>query len=157
MKPEARQIPAFSVRNLQRRIALDRVALEQFGRRALSACLRERGRGLTSLEEIDVLLVSDRKMSELHRRFMGISGPTDVITFQHGEIFISVETAQRQAEVFGTSLEYELRLYLVHGLLHLQGLDDLDMADRRRMRSAQERVVALALRGSKAADTAIGG
>jgi probable rRNA maturation factor len=156
MKPEAHQIPAVSVRNLQRRVVLDRVALEQFARRALNACLRERGRGLTSFEEIGVLLVSDRKISELHRRFMGISGPTDVITFQHGEIFISVETAQRQAEVFGTSLEYELRLYLVHGLLHLHGLDDLGMADRRRMRSAQERVVALALGGSKAADTGIG-
>jgi probable rRNA maturation factor len=155
MKPEARHIPAISVRNMQRRIALDRVALEQFARRALNACLQERGRGLTSLEEIDVLLVSDRKMSELHCRFMGIVGPTDVITFQHGEICISVETAQRQAEVFETSLEHELRLYLVHGLLHLHGLDDSNMADRRRMRSAQERVVALALHGSKAADTGI--
>ena len=43
------------------------------------------------------ILISDRRMSELHRRFMGIAGPTDVITFQHGEIFISTETARRQA------------------------------------------------------------
>ena len=40
----------------------------------------------------------------IHRRFMGIAGPTDVITFQHGEIFISVETARRQAQAHRTSL-----------------------------------------------------
>ncbi len=75
---------------------------------------------------------------------MQIAGPTDVITFQHGEIFISVETAQRQAESFATSLEHELRLYLVHGLLHLHGFDDRDPDARRRMHSTQEKIVARA-------------
>lgn len=77
---------------------------------------------------------------------MQVPGPTDVITFQHGEIFVSVETAQRQAEAFRTSLNYELRLYLVHGLLHLYGFDDQEQAARRRMHSIQKKIVALASR-----------
>ena len=58
------------------------------------------------------------------------------------EIFISVETAQSQAKVQRTSLLYELRLYLVHGLLHLQGFDDRAEKDRREMTALQERIVA---------------
>ena len=146
MKEENREGPSILVRNLQRKIALDRVALEQFAQRALRHCLREPGPGLTSIEEVAVLLVSDRRMAELHRRFMQIAGPTDVITFQHGEIFLSVETAGRQAKTFGTSLEYELRLYLVHGLLHLRGFDDHDPAARRRMHAIQKRIVKCASR-----------
>jgi probable rRNA maturation factor len=138
--------PDISVHNRQRKIALDRDELKQFAGRALPICLRERtpGPGLTSLKEIQVLLISDRKMSELHRRFMDLDGPTDVITFQHGEIFISVETARRQAQRYRTSLSYELCLYLVHGLLHLHGFDDHAPADRRRMRWVQEKIVAAA-------------
>ncbi|HXA09548.1 MAG TPA: rRNA maturation RNase YbeY [Chthoniobacterales bacterium] len=147
MREESISLPEISVRNRQRKIALDRAALERFARRALPLCARERGRGLTNLAEIAVLLISDRKISELHRRFMQIEGPTDVITFQHGEIFISVETAERQAEAHHTSLNHELRLYLVHGLLHLHGFDDRAPAATRRMQAAQERIVLTAGRG----------
>ena len=144
MKKESAFIPVISVHNRQRKIAVERRALEQFARRALSLCAREKGSGLTNLEEINVLLISDRRIAELHLRFMQVSGPTDVMTFQHGEIFISVETAQRQADLHRTSQASELRLYLVHGLLHLQGFDDRRPADRRRMQAIQERIIAAA-------------
>ncbi len=74
---------------------------------------------------------------------MQIPGPTDVITFQHGEIFISAETACRRAKTHRTSLGQELRLYLVHGLLHLHGFDDRDPASAARMHRVQERIVCL--------------
>jgi probable rRNA maturation factor len=147
MNKESTALPEISVRNRQRKIALDRATLERFARRALPLCARERGHGLTSLEEIAVLLISDRKISALHHRFMQVEGPTDVITFQHGEIFISVETAQRQADAHHTSLDHELRLYLVHGLLHLHGFDDCVPAGRRRMQAVQEKIVLTAGRG----------
>lgn len=147
MNKESTALPEISVRNRQRKIALDRAALERFARRALPLCARERGHGLTSLEEIAVLLISDRKISALHHRFMQVEGPTDVITFQHGEIFISVETAQRQADAHHTSLDHELRLYLVHGLLHLHGFDDCVPAGRRHMQAVQEKIVLTAGRG----------
>ena len=75
-------------------------------------------------EEILVVLVSDRKISAIHQQYMGIAGATDVITFQHGEIVVSVETAARQAGEYKTDLSHELRLYIAHGLLHLAGYDD---------------------------------
>lgn len=141
-------LPIISVHNRQRKIPVDRAALERFALRALHLCLREarRGPGLTDLEEIDVVLISDRRMSELHRKFMGISGPTDVITFQHGEIFISTETARRQARTHRSSLADELCLYLVHGLLHLHGFDDRSAKAKGVMDSLQAKIAAAARR-----------
>jgi len=134
-------LPQIFVHNRQRKVAVDRAAVEKFARRALPLCAGEKGSGLTNLDEIHVLLISDQRMSALHERFLQIAGPTDVITFEHGEIFISVETAQRQARTFRSSLGGELRLYLVHGLLHLRGWNDADTPGRRRMERAQERIV----------------
>ena len=140
------RLPEIVILNRQRKVALDRAGLEEFARLVLPLCAGEGGAALTTCDEVDVVLVSDRRISELHRRFMQIEGPTDVITFQHGEIFISVETAQRQARLRHTSLANELQLYLVHGLLHLQGFDDHRQNDRERMVALQERILKSASR-----------
>src|SRR4051812_3274217 len=103
------------VRNLQRQIRVNVSALEWFAQRALEECgrLRRVRRGADNLPtEIFVLLISDRRMAGLHRKFLNEPGPTDVITFQHGEVFISIPTARRQARQFGTSLVRELQLYI---------------------------------------------
>ena len=63
------------------------------------------------------------------------------MTFQHGEIFISVDTARRHARAFGNSLLRELKLYIVHGLLHLHGFDDQTPAEAHKMKTAQERIL----------------
>ncbi len=130
--------------NRQRAIAVDLTSLQEFASRALTQCLKLRGASnpLSTLPEVNVVLVSDRRIAEIHRRFMNAPGPTDVITFQHGEIFISTETAKHQAHKFRTSIEHELRLYLVHGLLHLGGLDDKTPAGAAEMKRVQERIVA---------------
>ena len=96
---------------------------------------------LSSLTRVDVLLISDRRIASLHLRFQKIAGPTDVITFQHGEIFISAQTAQRLAAEFGRSIRREIELYLLHGLLHLHGFNDKTGADRRRMNAIQEKMM----------------
>ena len=83
-------------------------------------------------------------MASLHRQFLNQTGPTDVLTFQHGEIFISVETARRHARVFGNSLARELRLYIIHGLLHLHGFDDRKRVDSREMERMQKRILTAA-------------
>jgi probable rRNA maturation factor len=92
-------------------------------------------------EEILVVLVSDRKISAIHEQFMGIAGATDVITFQHGEILISVETAARQATEYENHLLPELRLYIAHGLLHLAGYDDHSEDGFREMAKLQNELV----------------
>ena len=137
-------LPQIAVRNLQRTVPVSIVDLEQFAAKALRRCLRLRRRkstDLTRLCEIFVWFVSDRRMASLHRQFLNQTGPTDVLTFQHGEIFISVETARRHARTFGNSLARELRLYIVHGLLHLHGFDDRKRADARKMERIQKLIL----------------
>jgi probable rRNA maturation factor len=137
-------LPQIAVRNLQRTVPVSIADLEQFAAKALRACLRlprRKPTDLTRLSEIFVLLVSDRRMASLHRQFLNQTGPTDVLTFQHGEIFISVETARKHARTFGNSLARELRLYIVHGLLHLHGFDDRKRADAHRMAKIQKRIL----------------
>src|SRR5438477_12880778 len=137
-------IPTITVRNLQREVPLDVVDLEKFARTALALCLRLPRKKKTDLEKlpgISVLIVSDRQIASLHRQFMNESGPTDVITFQHGEIFISAETARGNAQQFGNALARELRLYLVHGLLHLHGFDDRNEPNARKMEIVQRRIL----------------
>ena len=131
-----------SLRNLQRRIRVNTPALESFAGRALEACQNVgRSQPNNQLSEISVILISDRRMARLHRQFLNKSGPTDVITFQHGEIFISVETARKQARQFGTSVTGEIELYIVHGLLHLHGYDDQTARETKRMRAAETAVL----------------
>src|SRR6516164_11466443 len=136
--------PEISVRNVQRKIWLDAAELETFARNALRRCLQLQKRKRTDLRKVKgiaVWLISDRRMSRLHLRFLGESGPTDVITFHDGEIFISVETARRNAREFGNSLTSEIKLYIVHGVLHLHGFDDEEPRDLRRMKNTQERIL----------------
>ena len=140
-------IAQIRVRNLQRKIVVNVAELQQFAAKALRACLRlprRKPTDLTRLCEIFVLLVSDRRMTSLHRQFRNQTGPTDVLTFQHGEIFISVETARKHARTFGNPLPRELRLYIVHGLLHLHGFDDRKRADARKMEEVQKLILTAA-------------
>ena len=132
------------VSNRQRAVRVDLESLREFAARALIACLKLQKRKLGSLAdlpEVAVVLVSDKRIAEIHRRFMNDPAPTDVITFDHGEIVISAETAKRQARQFGTSLAHELRLYLVHGLLHLSGFDDKTDNGAAEIKRVQESVV----------------
>jgi probable rRNA maturation factor len=137
-------VPEITVRNLQRTVPVSVGDLERFAAKAVRACLQLRKgepTDLTRLCEIFVWFVSDRRMASLHRQFLNQTGPTDVLTFQHGEIFISVETARRHARVFGNSLARELQLYIVHGLLHLHGFDDQKRADACKMEKIQKRIL----------------
>jgi probable rRNA maturation factor len=72
---------------------------------------------------------------------MDIEGPTDVITFHHGEIVIGTEVAKRQAEEYGEPLGREILRYFIHGLLHLAGHEDAEDSERKAMETAQERIV----------------
>ena len=143
--------PTITVHNRQRAVRVNLEALRSFAQRALRACLKipEKKIGvLTKLSQVGVILVSDRRMSELHRRFLRQPGPTDVITFQHGEIFVSTETARKHSRRFGNSFAQEMRLYIAHGLLHLHGLDDKNHRGAAEMKRTQEKLVDRALRRS---------
>ena len=140
--------PQIGICNLQRRVPIRVATLQKFAVKAVQNCLqlqKEKQTDLRRLGEISVWLISDRRMSRLHRQFLGQTAPTDVLTFQHGEIFISVETAKQHARAFANSLMHELQLYIVHGLLHLHGFDDRTPAGARKMKRMQERILSRAL------------
>jgi probable rRNA maturation factor len=128
--------------NRQRRIAL--------AVRPLSCFLARAQRELGFPESgVTVRLISDSAMARLNRRFRGKSGPTDVLSFpakairprrslprqaKHGDstgaaqeyvgdIALSPETARRNARRFSRSLPEELRILVLHGLIHLAGFD----------------------------------
>ena len=100
------------------------------------------GSVLADLDEVEVSFIDDETIADVHLRFMDIPGATDVITFDHGEIHISVETAQQQAMDFGNPFERELMLYVIHGLLHLAGYEDATDPDRERMDRLQQSILA---------------
>ena len=103
--------------------------------------------------ELGFHFVGPKEMARVHEEFMNIPGSTDVITFDHGskppseihgEIFICVEDAMAQAKEFGVSWQSEVARYMIHGVLHLRGFDDIDPADRREMKKVENRLLARA-------------
>lgn len=96
---------------------------------------------LVHLATLEVALVDDETSARVHMDFMEIPGPTDVITFHHGEIVIGVEVALRQAEEYGEPFGREILRYFVHGLLHLAGHEDAEEVERKAMELAQEELV----------------
>lgn len=86
-------------------------------------------------KDFAVAFISDHRMKELNKLFRGKDSTTDVLSFPHepddfdpdknnlGDIVISVEQAQRQAEENGLTLEGEIKQLILHGILHLCGYD----------------------------------
>jgi probable rRNA maturation factor len=133
-------MPSLELSNRQRKKRVDLVTFRAFAELAM-AKVAELVKSVPLPEDIHVVFVSDARIAEIHRNFLSVDGPTDVITFRHGEIVISVDTAERQATRFSTSLRRELQLYFVHGLLHLAGLDDLTEDGFEKMSKAQQKIV----------------
>jgi probable rRNA maturation factor len=104
------------------------------------------------LRDLSVALVCDSRMGELHHEFLGITGPTDVLTFEleqdsrgrvtSGEIVVCVPVARRQVKRRGGSFEHEVLLYALHGLLHLCGFDDRTDSDYQVMHRREDHILA---------------
>jgi probable rRNA maturation factor len=100
--------------------------------------------------ELSLLLVSDREMRALNRRWRGRDRPTDVLSFPQddargpllGDVVISIDTARRQAAEQRTTVGREAGRLLIHGLLHLLGYDhERSVTEARRMQR-RERALA---------------
>ncbi len=105
----------------------------------------------SALTELSIALVGDKRMSSLHKEFMNIEGPTDVLTFPldidkknrvtAGEIVICVPEAVRQCKKRHSPVEPELLLYALHGILHLCGFDDRTEKDFRQMHAMEDTIL----------------
>lgn len=139
------------INNRQRAIRLNTRLL----RTLTNALLKE----LLDLERFDlgIHLVHAPEMTRLNETFLQHSGSTDVITFDyseksrliprpstiplHGEIFICIDDTIAQARQFRTSWQSELARYVIHGVLHLRGFDDIRPAARRKMKREENRLL----------------
>jgi len=140
--PSARRRPAgvaVEVSNRQRRLKINTPLLAEAAERTLEFVGKANG-------QLSIVLVDDATIARLNVEYHGVRGPTDVLSFDYGEgqgeLILSVQQAVIHAKRFRTTPARELILYLVHGILHLHGFDDLTPAKRRRMRAAERRVMA---------------
>jgi len=97
-------------------------------RRPLRQFLSEAANLVRPGQGVACLITDDRELQELNRRFLRKDFPTDVLSFPSsngvaGEMAISLDRAAAQAAAFGHSVEEELRILMLHGLLHLAGMD----------------------------------
>ncbi len=113
-------------------------------RRPLRGFARRLRDDLAGGKSFHSLITDDRELRRLNRRFLYNDYPTDVLSFPSesdpdflGEVAISYQRATHQAHEFGHSLLEELKLLMLHGLLHLKGMDHA--ADRGRMARAEAR------------------
>jgi probable rRNA maturation factor len=103
------------------------------------------------LNDLHVVLVNDKSISQLHHQFMGQRTPTDVLTFPldldargrplSGEVYVNVNHARREAKIRDIPLKHELLLYALHGMLHLSGYDDRTDPDFRRMHAKEDQIL----------------
>jgi len=92
------------------------------------------------------LIASDRELRELNRRFRGKNHATDVLSFPPDEIVISLDRALTQAAECGHSVEDELKILMLHGVLHLAGMDhETDSGQMARAESKWRRKLGLPL------------
>ena len=99
---------------------------------------------------IDISVVDDVMIHEVNRRWLQHDYPTDVLSFVfdrnnnrlEGEVLASVETAATKAPDYGWSIEDELFLYVIHGVLHLIGCDDKSPEQEMEMRQEERRFLA---------------
>ena len=145
-------------------LPLPRIHVVQRGRRppALAARLARHARRLLRAlrldgAELSVVLVADREMRTLNRRWRGHDRPTDVLSFAQregpggapggllGDVVISVDAARRQARQRGETLGREADRLLIHGLLHLLGYDHERSAAEARRMARRERALARVL------------
>src|SRR6266508_3401631 len=119
--------------------------------RAARTALEHETQSLDS--DLFIILTDDARLHELNLNYLGVDAPTDVLSFPAsetdpetgaryiGDILISIPRAQTQAAAAGHSLEAEVQLLVVHGVLHLIGHDHAEAQEKARMWKAQAEIL----------------
>ena len=100
--------------------------------------------------EIAYIFCSDEKILEMNRQYLQHDYYTDIITFDYcegnrhsGDLFISLETVKTNSEQFNTPYEEELHRTIIHGILHLCGINDKGPGEREIMEAAENKALAM--------------
>ncbi len=126
-----------NVANLQKKVRLSPQRIQKI----LTAILRRERIQDVSLS---VVFVTARKIRALNQKFLKHSYPTDVLAFNLKdvwEIVVSTDAAVQNAKRFKTSVQKEITLYLIHGILHLLGYNDHNSKDVQKMREKERELV----------------
>ena len=124
-------------------------AASALGKRDLNRFLASAIEVLGLTGEFSVLLTGDERIRAMNLQFRGLDKPTDVLSFpslmeEGGDVAISLETAAVQAAAHGHSLQTEISILILHGLLHLAGYDhERDRGQMRRRESVLRKQFAL--------------
>ncbi len=100
--------------------------------------------------EVGYLFCDDKKILEVNNEYLGHDYYTDIITFDYcegdvlnGDLVISLDTIRTNAEKFNKSYEEELHRVIIHGILHLCGINDKGPGEREIMEAAENRALAM--------------
>ncbi|MBS7284511.1 MAG: rRNA maturation RNase YbeY [Prevotella sp.] len=100
--------------------------------------------------DIGYLFVSDEKILEVNNTYLGHDYYTDIITFDYdeediisGDLVISLDTVRTNAELFGKNYDDELHRVIIHGILHLCGINDKGPGERELMEAAEDKALAM--------------
>ena len=100
--------------------------------------------------EVGYLFVNDEKILEVNREYLGHDYYTDIITFDYnegnvinGDLVISLDTVRTNAEEFGKEYDEELHRVIIHGILHLCGINDKGPGEREIMEAAENKALKL--------------
>ncbi len=132
-----------NIYNAQRKVKISREFKEKL-REFLSQVLEEEDPD-RSIRELNIIFVNNQRIQELNHDFLGKDRPTDVISFNLGdigEVYISAHVAKERAEEYGWTTEYELARYALHGTLHILGYDHEEDEDAKIMEEKEEKYLA---------------
>ena len=135
-----------SVYNAQKKVKISVWKCRERAGKILRLLAKTKKHRLTPATAVNFRFVDNAEIKKWHRNFLGDPAPTDVMAFSMregrrlkspeealGDVVISVETARTQARQFGKTLDEELTLYMIHGVLHLLGYDDLRPSQKKVM------------------------
>jgi len=101
--------------------------------------------------EVGYMFVDDEKILEVNNEYLGHDYYTDIITFDYdeddiinGDLVISLDTVKSNAELFGKAYEEELFRVIIHGILHLCGINDKGPGEREIMEAAENKALEMA-------------
>lgn len=100
--------------------------------------------------DVAYIFCSDEKILEVNKEYLQHDYYTDIITFDYtedgvvnGDVFISLDTVKSNAEEFGVTFDQELHRIIIHGILHLCGIDDKGPGERENMTAKENEALAL--------------
>ncbi len=129
----------------------ENVAVPKFARRAMSAWIKAVAAAHgKKVGEIAYVFCDDAKILDVNRQYLRHDYYTDIITFDYtegdtiaGDIFISLDTVRSNAELVGTAYADEFHRVIIHGILHLCGINDKGPGERAVMEAAENQALAI--------------